>query len=69
MVRKEIWMHLLAYNLIRKLMARAALAAATHRVNDRPDRIEPRAVKRRPKKLVYLNEPRSVARTRLLNGT
>jgi hypothetical protein len=110
MVRKEIWMHLLAYNLIRKLMAQAALAAglcprdisfkgtlqtlvafavagwscpersnelyaavlravATHRVNNRPDRIEPRAVKRRPKKLVYLNEPRSVAKARLLNGT
>ena len=111
MVRKEIWMHLLAYNLIRKVMAEAALAAglnprdisfkgtlqtlvafamagwacpqrrqsliypsvlravATHRVNDRPDRIEPRAVKRRPKKLVYLNEPRSVARDRLLTGT
>ena len=111
MVRKEIWMHLLAYNLIRKVMAEAALAVAlnprdisfkgtlqtlvsfaiagwscpkrkqsllyisvlravaTHRVNDRPDRIEPRAVKRRPKKLVYLNEPRSVARVRLLTGT
>lgn len=111
MVRKEIWMHLLAYNLIRTLMAEAALAAdlnprdisfkgtlqalvafamagwscpkrrqsllytsvlrvvATYRVNDRPDRIEPRAVKRRPKKLVYLNEPRSVARARLLTGT
>jgi hypothetical protein len=109
MVRKEIWMHLLAYNLIRKVMARAALAAgccprdisfkgtlqtlfvfavvgwscperrsalyaavlkavATHRVNDRPDRIEPRAVKRRPKKLVYLNEPRPIAKERLLRG-
>jgi len=107
MVRKEIWMHLLAYNLIRTLMAQAALAAgcwprdisfkgtlqilvafamagwsrpgrsnalyaavlqavATHRVNDRPDRIEPRAVKRRPKKLVYLNEPRQIAKARLL---
>jgi hypothetical protein len=93
MVRKEIWMHLLAYNLVRKLMAHAAMkaglcprdisfkgtlqtlvafsvagwscpdrrnelyaavlrAVATHRVNDRPDRIEPRAVKRRPKKLI-----------------
>jgi hypothetical protein len=110
MVRKEIWMHLLAYNLIRKLMAQAALQAdvhprdisfkgtlqtlvafalagwscpnkqktlyytiikviATHRVNNRPDRIEPRAVKRRPKKLVYLNELRSVARMRLITGT
>jgi len=110
MVRKEIWMHLLAYNLIRKLMAQAAAqagvnardisfkgtlqtllafaaagwscpgrrselhhavlkAVATHRVNDRPDRGEPRAVKRRPKKQVYLNEPRSVAKERLLNRT
>jgi len=110
MVRKEIWMHLLAYNLIRTLMAQAAAtagvcprdlsfkgtlqaltafaaagwscprrrnelyravlrAAATHRVNDRPDRIEPRAVKRRPKKQVYLTEPRSLAKTRLLNTT
>jgi len=109
MVRKEIWMHLLAYNLIRKLMAQAAAtvgayprdisfkgtlqtlvafaaagwscpqrrselyvavlrAVATHRVNDRPDRVEPRAVKRRPKKQVYLNEPRSIAKARLLNA-
>ena len=109
MVRKEIWMHLLAYNLIRKLMAQAASTAgvcprdisfkgaqqtlmafavagwscprrrnplyaavlkavATHRVNDRPDRVEPRAVKRRPKKLIYLNEPRAIARARLLNS-
>ena len=108
-VRKEIWMHLLAYNLIRKLMAQAALAVglcpreisfkgtlqtlvafatagwscpernnelyaaalraiATHRVNDRPDRIEPRAVKRRPGQMVYLNEPRSIAKARLLRG-
>jgi hypothetical protein len=110
MVRKEIWMHLLAYNLIRKLMAQAAAvvgvcprdisfkgtlqtlvafaaagwscperrkelyaavlrAVAAHRVNDRPDRVEPRAVKRRPKKQVYLNEPRPIAKARLLNAT
>ena len=110
MVRKEIWMHLLAYNLIRKLIAQAAAtvglsprdlsfkgtlqtlvifaaagwscparrnelyaavlrAVATHRVNDRPDRIEPRAVKRRPKKQVYLTEPRPLAKARLLNTT
>lgn len=109
MVRKEIWMHLLAYNLIRTLMAQAAATAgvcprdlsfkgalqtlvvfaaagwscprrgnelyravlravATHRVNDRPDRVEPRAVKRRPKKLVYLNEPRAIAKARLINA-
>jgi hypothetical protein len=110
MVRREIWMHLLAYNLIRTLMAQAAVTAgvcprdlsfkgtlqtlvvfaaagwacperrnelyaavlravATHRVNNRPDRVEPRAVKRRPKKQVYLTEPRSVAKARLLNTT
>ncbi len=110
MVRKELWMHLLGYNLIRKLMAQAASqagvnprdisfkgtlqtllafasagwscpgrrnelhhavlkAVATHRVNDRPDRVEPRAVKRRPKKQIYLNEPRAVAKERLLNRT
>jgi hypothetical protein len=110
MVRKEIWMHLLSYNLIRKLMAQAAAtvglsprdlsfkgtlqtlvafaaagwscparrnelyaavlrAVATHRVNDRPDRVEPRAVKRRPKKQVYLTEPRSIAKARLFTAT
>jgi len=110
MVRKEIWMHLLAYNLIRKLLAQAAAtvglsprdlsvkgtlqtlvifaaagwscparrkelyaavlrAVAPHRVNNRPDRVEPRAVKRRPKKQVYLTEPRPLAKARLLNTT
>lgn len=108
MVHKELYMHLLAYNLVRKLMAEAASqvgieprdisftgtlqtlrefaplgwmcsparwertyqvilrSIATHRVNDRPDRVEPHAVKRRPKPLVYLNEPRAQARARLL---
>jgi hypothetical protein len=110
MVRKEIWMHLLAYNLIRTLMVQAAReagvsprdlsfkgtlqtlmsfamagwgcpgrrpwlyavilrAVATYRVNDRPDRIEPRAVKRRPKKAHYLTEPRPDAKARLRQGT
>lgn len=109
MVRKEIWMHLLAYNLTRKVMAQAALdqglsprqlsfmgavqtlnefrwvlvaatlgevrerarllfvAIVTHRVGDRPDRWEPRAVKRRPKPLRYLTKPRDAARAELLN--
>jgi hypothetical protein len=104
MVRKEIWMHLLAYNLIRQIMAEAAerhqmrprevsfkgalqtlwayralieelsdkdlsrLAAAmlsaiaSHRVGDRPDRYEPRAVKRRPKPLDLLTVPRREAK-------
>jgi hypothetical protein len=108
MVRKEIWMHLLAYNLIRGVMAQAAQAhgraprrvsftgawqtmkafhdalvgaspagrerlvaamlkaIAGHRVGDRPGRVEPRATRRRPKKLRYLNEPRREARKRLM---
>jgi len=111
MVRKEIWMHLLAYNLIRRVMTEAAervgleprqisfagtlqtvMAFATagwgcpparlaslyalvlqavvqHRVGNRPDRIEPRANKRRPRVQCYLNEPRAQARERLLNAS
>lgn len=106
MVRKECWMRLLAYNLIRRVMAQAATRAAacpprelsftgalqtlhafaplalshgcqppvyaamlhaiaSHRVGDRPNRIEPRAVKRRPKPHALLTEPRLKARTRL----
>jgi Transposase DDE domain len=110
MVEKEIWMHLLAYNLIRGVMAQAAeahgraprrlsftgawqtmkasheslveaspaererlvaamlKAIAGHRVGDRPGRVEPRATKRRPKKLRYLNEPRRDARKRLVGN-
>jgi hypothetical protein len=107
MVRKEIGMHLLAYNLIRTLLAEAAQntgvqsrelsfkgalqtlnafaavwpltplshealyamilqAVAAHRVGDRPDRVEPRAVKRRPRKQTFLTQPRHLARNRLL---
>ncbi len=107
MVRKEIWGHLLAYNLIRGVMAEAArqheilprivsfqgarqtleafrgeLAHAApadsgmlidavletiayHRVGDRPDRVEPRVVKRRPKAYPRMQEPRQKARRRL----
>jgi hypothetical protein len=108
MVRREIWVHALAYNLIRKVMAQAALgheklprelsfvsalAAVTgalaygsvadasrlsalarvqhrlithSRVGHRPDRVEPRAVKRRPKPHKLLNKPRAEARADLL---
>jgi hypothetical protein len=38
---------------------------AAHRVADRPDRIEPRLVKRRPKPHKLLQEPRAAARCRL----
>jgi hypothetical protein len=110
MVRKEIWMHLLVYNLVRDLMAQAAQrvgrqphevsfkgalqtlnrfqellavipkdrwptlfdellrAVGTHRVGHRPDRYEPRAVKRRPQPIALLTVPRDVARKRLLHA-
>jgi Transposase DDE domain len=41
---------------------------ATHRVGDRPDRVEPRAIKRRPKAQRLLMQPRPQARTALLAG-
>jgi len=110
MVRKEIYMHLLVYNLIRQLMVCAAaehgrdlhrlsfaaamqhveaslpylrLYAGTARarplvalllrwiahatVPDRPGRVEPRVVKRRPKQYGWLNKPREQMRKELLS--
>ena len=100
MAEKEIWVYLLAYNLIRLLMAQAAFLAdmlprqlsfkhtlqiwiawrhngaggydddnvvglfiliAQQKVGNRPGRIEPRAVKRRPKPFPLLTKPRHVA--------
>ena len=110
MVRKEVWGHLLGYNLIRGVMAGAAAgsgvppralsfagAAQTvaafagvmlgtkasrvgevyaallrairgHRVGDRPNRVEPRARKRRPKEYPHLHQPRDLARDALCAG-
>lgn len=109
MVRKEIAAHLLAYNLIRGLMAEAARVAkirprklgfqgALHtvrafeqchlydpskieadlphllellgrkRLDDRPDRYEPRAVKRRPKPHPLLTMPRKAAKRLIRRG-
>ena len=101
MARKELWVYLLAYNLIRLLMARSALFADQHprrlsfkhavqiwlswqqrgadhqdaalgcallvlvaqrRVGNRPGRVEPRALKRRPKPFPLLTKPRPIAR-------
>ena len=100
MAQKEIWVYLLAYNLIRLMMAQAAVLAecsprtlsfkhtlqlwivwdhhggtdrddtlcglfvlmAEQRVGDRPGRIEPRAIKRRPKPFPLLTQPRGLAR-------
>ena len=41
---------------------------AKNRIGDRPDRVEPRAVKRRPKTQKLLKEPRAQARAKLLRG-
>jgi hypothetical protein len=104
MVRKEIWAHLLAYNLIRTVIAQAAakhdkhprqlsftramrtleafrspLAHATsrqlpalyehmlqaiayHEIANRPNRLEPRQRKRRPKPYPLMTKPRYLAR-------
>ncbi len=104
MVKKEIAVHLLAYNLVRSVMAQAAYMAnvlprqlsfkaalqmlrafeenlrycpngrlliqhasliagiAQLRLRHRPGRVEPRAVKRRPKPRQLLTTPRKVAR-------
>lgn len=105
MVHTEVWVYLLAYNLIRVMMAQAAQLndcsprelsfkhtvqvwlAWTHygpgidghdaklevlfvligqqRVANRPGRIEPRAVKKRPKPYPRLTQPRALARARV----
>ncbi len=41
---------------------------ASHRVGHRPDRVEPRKIKRRPKSHKLLTEPRDVAREQLLSA-
>ena len=43
-------------------------ALAEQRVGDRPDRAEPRAIKRRPKPHKLLTKPRKEARAELLAG-
>lgn len=110
MVRKEIWMTLLGYNVIRALMVKAALAhqreprrlsfkGALQTVQEfgpglrdasspgrpwlwrillssiaadeegyRPDRVEPRARKRRPKQYALLTKPRKQAQAALLKA-
>ena len=100
MAIKEIGVYLLAYNLIRLMMAQAALLTdrlprqlsfkhtvqiwiawtqhanridddklyslfvliAQQHVGERPGRIEPRALKRRPKPYPLLTQPRAIAR-------
>ena len=55
--------------MIGALKSRALLAAlGKEEVGDRPDRCEPRAVKRRPKPQALLMVPRAEARAALLGG-
>ena len=49
-----------------RLIETAAVNLSGHTIGDRPDRIEPRAVKRRPKPHDLLNKPRAQARAELL---
>jgi len=110
MIEKELWVHFLGYNLVRKASCQAAQLGEVHprdvsftatkqlinagrvqmtqasaseraaqallllrklakaRVGNRPDRSEPRAVKRRPKSYKYLREPRAKAQAKLMRN-
>jgi putative transposase len=52
-----------------RLYAALVWMIGTHRVADRPDRIEPRLVKRRPKPHKLLQEPRHIVRRRLIRDS
>jgi hypothetical protein len=52
-----------------KLVAAQLGNMAKNIIGERPDRVEPRAVKRRPKPHKFLTEPRATARAKLLGGT
>ena len=51
-----------------RLIALRVLNGHAHRVGNRPHRVEPRAVKRRPSPLALLTEPRAAAQARLIDG-
>jgi len=51
-----------------KVIAAQLVSLATPRVGDRPNRIEPRAVKRRPNPIALLTKPRAEARADLLRA-
>jgi len=50
------------------LIAQLLAAIGEHRVGDRPDRYEPRAVKRRPNHYPSLQQPRHLAKAQLAKG-
>ena len=104
MALKEIWVYLLAYNLIRLLMVQSAILSgvlprslsfkhclqlwlhvlsrrmvfdesqlatlfhlmAQRQVGNRPGRVEPRAVKRRPKPISLMTESRAILREKIM---
>ena len=113
LIRKEIWTHILAYNLVHTIMAQAAVenevlprtisfkgtlqvleafqplisiptcrsaarrqelhqqileAVATHRVADRPNRIEPRRLKRRSSPYPPFTTTRTETKRQILKG-
>lgn len=109
LVRKEVWAHVLAYNLIRTMMAQAAALhgilpreisfkatiqtleayqpaitysncctravarrilddIAANKVGDRPGRVEPRQIKRRPKRYQWMMVSRQEAKRQILKG-
>lgn len=113
LVRKEIWAHVLAYNLIRTMMAQAAVIhgilpreisfkatiqtleayqpviiyeagrtrhlrnavgrrilddIAANKVGDRSGRVEPRQIKRRPKRYQWMMVSRKEAKRQILKG-
>jgi putative transposase len=55
--------------LATRLIAAQLASLAEQTVGDRPNRVEPRAVKRRPQPLALLTKPRNEARAELLRGT
>jgi len=56
-------------NILTSRLVDAALAAmAVHTVGNRPGRVEPRAIKRRPKEHALLTKPRAEARAELRRG-
>ncbi len=64
------WIVAVLNDSVRATLIEACLMnLAGHQVGNRPDRIEPRAVKRRPKPHRLLIKPRAQARAELLAGT
>ena len=53
-------------DLVARLVDAALLSIAAHIVGNRPGRVEPRAIKRRPKEHALTTKPRAQARAELL---